>query len=94
MHLIFIRHGDPDYINNTVTVKGKRESELLSERVSKWNVTEFFCSPYGRAIDTITPALDKMNRKQTILPWLKEFDTMVWDKKRGQKKLCWDFSEI
>ena len=71
MKLIFIRHGDPDYENNTVTAKGKREVELLTERVCRWNVTDFYVSPYGRAKDTIQGALDKMNRSaETLEPHL------------------------
>ena len=31
MRLIFIRHGDPDYKNDDVTEKGKREVELLTK---------------------------------------------------------------
>ena len=30
MHLIFIRHGDPDYTIDSVTEKGKKELELLA----------------------------------------------------------------
>ena len=32
MRLIFIRHGDPDYVHDTLTEKGKREAELLAQR--------------------------------------------------------------
>ena len=28
---LFIRHGDPDYINDTLTKKGHREAKLLAE---------------------------------------------------------------
>ena len=31
MKLIIIRHGDPDYENDTLTVKGVREAKLLSD---------------------------------------------------------------
>ena len=34
MHLIFIRHGDPDYSIDSVTEKGKCEIELLGKRIS------------------------------------------------------------
>lgn len=61
MRLIFIRHGEPDYVNDTLTEKGWREAELLAERISKWNVTEFYCSPLGRAKDTASCTLKKMN---------------------------------
>ncbi len=44
MRIIFIRHGDPDYKNDTLTEKGWREAKLLAERVCKWPVKEFYCS--------------------------------------------------
>ena len=33
MRIIFIRHGEPDYDNNTLTEKGFREAELLKDRI-------------------------------------------------------------
>ncbi|MCH5213094.1 MAG: hypothetical protein J1G06_08760 [Oscillospiraceae bacterium] len=42
MKLIFIRHGDPDYANDTITERGRVEAEALVSRVSKWNVEKFF----------------------------------------------------
>lgn len=50
MKIIFIRHGDPDYVNDTLTEKGMREAKLLAKRVADWkNITQFYCSPLGRA---------------------------------------------
>ena len=49
MRLIFIRHGDPDYVHDTLTEKGKREAELLAQRVKNWDVSKFYVSPLGRA---------------------------------------------
>ena len=43
MRIIFVRHGDPDYANDTLTEKGWREAALLAERVSGWDVTDFMC---------------------------------------------------
>ncbi len=34
MRIIFIRHGDPDYQNDSLTKKGIREAKLLSQRVA------------------------------------------------------------
>ena len=34
MRLLFIRHGDPDYVNDTLTAKGHREAALLAERAA------------------------------------------------------------
>lgn len=35
MKIIFIRHAEPDYTIDSLTEKGRREAELLSERASK-----------------------------------------------------------
>ena len=55
MRLIFIRHGDPDYVHDTLTEKGKREAELLAQRVKNWDVSKFYVSPLGRAHSGIFP---------------------------------------
>ena len=33
MKLVLVRHGDPDYENDTLTDKGKREAQLLAGRM-------------------------------------------------------------
>ncbi len=88
MKLIIIRHGDPDYENDTLTVKGVREAKLLSERISKLDVKAFYCSPLGRAQDTASYTLAKMNSMAETLPWLCEFEGKILD---GDKLVqCWD----
>ena len=88
MKLIIIRHGDPDYENDTLTEKGVREAKLLSERISKLDVKAFYCSPLGRAQDTASYTLNKMNRTAETLPWLCEFEGKILD---GLKLVqCWD----
>ena len=32
MRILLIRHGDPDYVNDTLTEKGRREAALLAKR--------------------------------------------------------------
>lgn len=91
MHLIFIRHGDPDYKNNCLTEKGKREAEILSERVSKWRIDDVYLSPYGRAQETAAPFLKKISVVPETLPWLKEFDHKITDPKTKQLRGCWDW---
>ena len=44
MKLIIIRHGDPDYSIDSLTEKGWREAELLSERISRLDVKAFYLS--------------------------------------------------
>lgn len=52
MRFVIVRHGDPDYSVDSLTPKGWREAELLSERLTKLDVKAFYCSPLGRAKDT------------------------------------------
>lgn len=93
MRLIIIRHGDPDYSIDSLTEKGWKEAELLSERISKLDVKAFYCSPLGRAKDTASLTLKKMGREAEILDWLKEFyycQVKVPYYKDGTV-ICWDF---
>lgn len=72
MELLIIRHGDPNYEIDSLTTKGWREAELLSEKLSKMDISAFYCSPLGRAKDTASLTLKKMNRKAEIKDWLAE----------------------
>ncbi|MFU0828793.1 MAG: Histidine phosphatase family protein [Lachnoclostridium sp.] len=91
MRLIIIRHGDPDYSIDSLTEKGWREAELLSERIRKMNVKDFYVSPLGRAKDTASVTLKKMNRKAKELPWLREFHAPIIDETTGEERITWDW---
>ena len=98
MRLIFIRHGDPDYANDNLTPKGKREVELLTKRVSAWkDITQIYVSSMGRARATAAPSLQKLNIEATVCDWLREFDYKTVYPKNvndktliGKKTMCWD----
>lgn len=91
MRIIFIRHGEPDYDNNTLTEKGFREAELLKDRIVSWNVDAFFSSPMERAMLTGEPALKAMGREAEILPWMREFYFELHDPLTGEVHGPWDF---
>lgn len=91
MRLIFIRHGDPDYVRDSLTEKGWKEAALLAERVSRWKVDAFYCSPLGRAQDTASLSLKKMGREATTCDWLREFSAKIIDPISGNRKVPWDF---
>ncbi|MCI5830743.1 MAG: histidine phosphatase family protein [Treponema sp.] len=97
MHLIFIRHGDPDYSIDSVTEKGKKELELLADRLAGFKATEFYVSPMGRAQKTAEACLSKINVDLTkppvpvnTLPWLREFSYDCINPKTKMKKIPWD----
>lgn len=91
MKLIFIRHGEPDYSIDSLTEKGWREAALLAERTKDWFVTEFYCSPLGRAKDTASFTLEKHQKNAIILDWLREFSYKITDPTTGRVGVPWDF---
>ena len=91
MKLIIIRHGDPDYSIDSLTPTGWKEAELLSDRVSKWNVKAFYVSPLGRAQDTAKPSLEKMGREATVMDWLREFPVVIHNPEGGVADVAWDW---
>ena len=93
MRLLIIRHGDPDYEKDSLTEKGWREAALLADRVSKLDVAAFYVSPLGRARDTASLTLKKMNREAVICDWLQEFWPRINrpDAAGVRKTLAWDW---
>ena len=92
MKLVIVRHGDPDYSIDSLTEKGWKEVEYLSERLAKLDVKEFYVSPLGRAGDTASLTLKKMNRTATECDWLQEFNVLI-DRPdiTDRKKILWDW---
>lgn len=90
MKLIFIRHGDPNYKDDTLTERGWKEAKALSKRVEKWDVDKFYCSPLGRARDTASVSLDLIGREAETKDWLREFFVRVKDPVSGNDRIPWD----
>ena len=91
MKLLIIRHADPDYSIDSLTPTGWKEAELLSHRISRLEVKAFYTSPLGRAKDTASLTLKKMNREATICPWLREFDCAIARPDRDKRIIPWDW---
>ena len=92
MRLMIVRHGDPDYIHDSLTEKGKREAELLSKRLAKMDIQEFYQSPLGRAQLTASYTLHEMHREAETLDWLREFDPRIIRPDRIlRKSVAWDW---
>lgn len=93
MRLLIIRHGDPDYKKDSLTEKGWREAALLADRISELNVAAFYVSPLGRAKDTASLTLRKMNREAVECDWLREFWPQINrpDVLGVRKTLTWDW---
>ena len=92
MKIHIIRHGDPDYSIDSLTEKGWREANILSDRLTKMPIDAFYCSPLGRAKDTAKPTIEKLGCELTILDWLREFPGQVISPLTGKKRLMWDLA--
>lgn len=90
MKLVFVRHGDPDYEHDCLTAKGKAEAEILSGRIAKMKVRDFYCSPLGRAQETAAYSLNKIGREAVTYDWLREFPGYVVDEQSGHRRIPWD----
>ena len=90
MKLLIIRHGEPDYSIDSLTKKGFREAELLSEKLASMDIRDFYVSPLGRAQDTARPTLKRLGRTAETLPWLAEFRGRLLDPDTGLERHAWD----
>lgn len=91
MRILLIRHGEPDYLADRLTPKGKEEAELLSRRLEKYDIRDFYVSPLGRARETAEYTLRRTGREAETLPWLEEFRARRTDPETGESAVLWDW---
>ena len=77
MKLLIIRHGNPDYANDTLTEKGWAEAHALAERLKDYHIDAIYTSPLGRAKDTARPTVEVTGIQPVVLDWLREFPAGV-----------------
>lgn len=75
MRLLFIRHGDPDYVQDTLTARGIQEARALSRLIGQLDVGDCYVSPLGRAAKTASLALEGTGIVPVEQDWLQEFMT-------------------
>ena len=90
MKILLLRHAEPDYSVDGLTPRGHEEAELLSRRMVRYNIRDFYVSPLGRARDTADYTLRKLNREAEVMPWLQEFRGRFRDPMTGQMRNSWD----
>lgn len=94
MRILIVRHGDPDYVHDCLTEKGKREATLLAEKLKKEKIDYFYSSPLGRAKETCLYVARAMGKEKEVVTesWLREFDRekSVVLPNGEEKLLLWD----
>lgn len=92
MKILIVRHGDPDYVHDSLTEKGKREAEFRSRELCKVPAAAYYCSPLGRAKETAAFTLNKVCRTAVECLWLREFEAPIVKPNLPDKlSIAWDW---
>ena len=73
MKLMIIRHGDPDYRNDSLTERGYRARDALTEYLKNIEISDVYVSILGRAKETIEKLLEAKGLPMKTCDWLQEF---------------------
>ncbi len=92
MRILIIRHGDPDYVNDTLTEKGHREAALLAKKLKNEKLDYYYSSPLGRARHTCDYVARAQGREKDIVvkDWLREFDHALVLPTGEDRPILWD----
>lgn len=72
MLLYIIRHGDPIYVTDTLTERGRLQAEAVGKRLASAGIDRVFSSPMGRAKETAEPTCRLLGLDCTIENWTHE----------------------
>jgi probable phosphoglycerate mutase len=85
MEIVLIRHGEPEWVRDGLTVVdppltdlGRRQAELLAKWMRDEHFDEILVSPLVRARQTAAPLLEALGRDEVIDPWLEEIRDPLW----------------
>lgn len=80
MRLIFVRHGEPNYENDTLTENGNDQAKKTAERLKNEGISAIYSSPMGRAYETAYYTADIYGLDITKLDFMHEIN---WGAKAG-----------
>ena len=96
MLFFYIRHGDPIYEPDSLTVLGQKQADALSKRLAMYGIDKVFASSSNRAIMTAKPTCDLLKKEAEILDFANEGH--MWNEfvveRNGKKKWIFNDSEI
>ena len=72
MRIIFVRHGEPDYVNDCITERGILQAKACAERLKDEGITEIYSSPCGRAKNTAQITADLLGLNVNVLDFMRE----------------------
>src|SRR4051794_38703292 len=90
MRLYLIRHADPDGDIDRITTAGHLEAHALAERLKKVSLTQIYCSPLRRAIETARYTADITGIEPIIEDWTTEIADCYYDGPPHGRVAVWD----
>lgn len=85
MEIVFIRHGEPEWVrdglnvdNPPLTERGHRQASRMADALRNEHFDEVLCSPLWRARQTAAPLFAALGRDDEIDPWLEEIRNPIW----------------
>ena len=74
MLLYIIRHGDPIYVTDTLTERGRLQAEAVGKRLAAAGIDRVFSSPMGRARETAEPTCRLLGLDCAVEEWAHEVE--------------------
>ncbi|MBI4977039.1 MAG: histidine phosphatase family protein [Spirochaetes bacterium] len=90
LHLMFVRHADPDYKNDTITERGHAQARSLGEALATARIDTMYCSPLGRAQATMRYVAERKGMTATTFEWLRELDGCYGKNEAGEGLWAWN----
>lgn len=72
MLFFYIRHGDPIYDPDSLTLLGEKQAEALAKRLTRYGIDKIYASTSNRAVLTATPTADLLKKEIVKLDWCHE----------------------
>jgi len=77
MLFFYIRHGDPVYNPDSLTVLGEKQAEALAKRLALYGIDKIYASTSNRAQLTAKPTCDLLKKKMEVVDFANE--SHVWE---------------
>ena len=94
MRILFIRHGEPDYENDTLTETGFKQAQLAAQRLKDEGIEEIWSSSHGRAVNTAKFTADLLRLPIKKADFIRE---ITWGSTNGEELFAdghpWDIAD-
>ena len=93
MLFFYIRHGDPIYNPDSLTVLGEKQADALAKRLAVYGIDRVYSSSANRAIQTAKPTCDLLKKEMEIVDFANEI--YAWNELTIEKngKRTWLFRD-